>query len=217
MKNFNWEEFKNGNVVVVCKTKELAKDFLNKCKDEDMIWCDKSEIKDSDIWYFEDYITYSVDGTGLYWGASTKRDKVVIDWCLEEDIEKIKPQKTFRELMKDGINKDEIWENKDSRVKRIYINDYGNLTFEGEDYTFSMNYSTCIGLDDVYELKIIGCPFEKAFREYEQGKVIGSNYGYRYKKIGDRDYVYDKDLGQWIENEESFAINEIREEWFVEG
>lgn len=139
----------------------------------------------------------------------------------EEELElyledNIKTKKTFREIIA-NIKENEVWENKDARVKRIYINDYGNLTFEGENYTFSMNYSTCIGLDDVYELKIIGCPFEKAFREYEQGKVIGSNYGYRYKKIGDKDYVYDKDLNQWVENEESFTITEIREEWFVEG
>ena len=68
-----------------------------------------------------------------------------------------------------------------------------------------------------FELKRKGYAFNEAFKEYEQGKVIESSYGFRYKKIGDEDYVYDDELEQWVENEESFAINEIREEWFIEG
>lgn len=38
MNNFNWNEFKNENVAVWCKTEELAKDFIEECYDRKITW-----------------------------------------------------------------------------------------------------------------------------------------------------------------------------------
>lgn len=40
MNDFNWKEFKKGNVAVWCKTEELAKDFLSECDKKGIEWSD---------------------------------------------------------------------------------------------------------------------------------------------------------------------------------
>ncbi|NFC29216.1 hypothetical protein EXM98_04775 [Clostridium botulinum] len=52
MKNFNWNEFKKGEIVVHCDTKEKAKDFLNKCVSNNIRWADTQHIT-PDINYFK--------------------------------------------------------------------------------------------------------------------------------------------------------------------
>ncbi|NFJ83987.1 hypothetical protein FDA84_14975 [Clostridium botulinum] len=42
--NFNWNEFKKGETVVYCDTKEKAKDFLNKCVSNNIRWADTQHI-----------------------------------------------------------------------------------------------------------------------------------------------------------------------------
>ena len=137
---------------------------------------------------------------------------------LELYLEEVVMKKTFRELIADGINKGEIWENKENRVKRIYINDDNNLTFEGDDCTFSINYSTCIGLDDVYELKRKEYNFLDAFYEYEKGDVEIESYRHRYKKINGKDAYYSDVINDWrICNEFGFDLKEIRGRWYING
>ena len=38
MKNFNWEDFKNGKIAVHCDTEEKAKDFLKECEKQEIKW-----------------------------------------------------------------------------------------------------------------------------------------------------------------------------------
>lgn len=38
MNNFNWDEFKNGNVAVWCKTEEQAKDFIEESFTMNLTW-----------------------------------------------------------------------------------------------------------------------------------------------------------------------------------
>lgn len=40
MKNFNWEEFKNGEIAVHCDTEEKANDFLKECNKQGITWTD---------------------------------------------------------------------------------------------------------------------------------------------------------------------------------
>ncbi|HCL4447107.1 TPA: hypothetical protein N2D16_002712 [Clostridium botulinum] len=49
---FNWDEFKKGEIVVHCDTKEKAKDFLNKCVSNNIRWADTQHIT-PDINYFK--------------------------------------------------------------------------------------------------------------------------------------------------------------------
>ena len=45
MKDFNWEEFKKGNIEVGCSTEELAKDFFSKCVKQNIEWNDNTKIR----------------------------------------------------------------------------------------------------------------------------------------------------------------------------
>lgn len=38
---FNWEDFKNGKIAVLCNTEELARDFLHKCDEQGIMWLTK--------------------------------------------------------------------------------------------------------------------------------------------------------------------------------
>ena len=143
--------------------------------------------------------------------------KIIIDECIKEKElrEKNKTKKTFRELIIDGIKPGEIWENKDQRISRIYLNKYGNLQLEGEDNSFAQNYSTCIGFEATYELKRKEYTFEEAFKAYEEGKEIESVHsGYRYKLKDKEDLYISKIIEEWVENTE-FDLDEIRGKWYI--
>ncbi|EQB4340958.1 TPA: hypothetical protein ACXDAZ_002538 [Clostridium botulinum] len=53
MKNFNWNEFKKGKIVVYCNTKEKAINFISKCNSYNMKWSDGGEIELTEC-YFEE-------------------------------------------------------------------------------------------------------------------------------------------------------------------
>lgn len=55
--------------------------------------------------------------------------------------------------------------------------------------------------------------FPEAFKSYEEGKTIVSDYGYTYKKENGRDLVNED--GIWVDNDESFTIEEIRGVWYI--
>ena len=42
MKEFNWEDFKNKDIAVHCKTENEAKDFIGKCYEHEIMWSDKN-------------------------------------------------------------------------------------------------------------------------------------------------------------------------------
>ncbi|NFO71588.1 hypothetical protein FDC51_15800 [Clostridium botulinum] len=54
--NFNWSEFKKGEIVVYCDTKEKAINFLSECNLQNIKWVDKEDIIPTKC-YFEKYET----------------------------------------------------------------------------------------------------------------------------------------------------------------
>ena len=122
-------------------------------------------------------------------------------------------KKTFRELIVNGIKPGEIWENKENRVSRIYINKEGYITFEGDDNGFAVNYSTCIGLGDIYELQRKEYTFAEAFMAYEEGREIESKCSkYKYKKVDGKDFA---SLEFGWDGFEFLEICEIRGSWYI--
>ena len=99
MKNFNWEDFKKGNIEVGCKTKELAKDFFSKCVKQNIEWNDNTKINPETtywecekentiygIWRASEGNCFSNSGK-LYYGIPRNKDKQVIEWRIEEDCD----------------------------------------------------------------------------------------------------------------------------------
>lgn len=119
---------------------------------------------------------------------------------------------TFREVIA-NIKDGEVWENENQRIARIYINKSGNIHLEGNDNSFSQNFSTCAGLDVKYKLQRKEYIFEEAFKSYEEGKEIESK-SYRYKKINEQDKYYSKLAKEWIDHD-SFDIDEIVGKWYI--
>ena len=50
---FNWNEFKKGEIVVHCDTKEKVINFINKCNSYNMKWSDGTKVKSTES-YFEE-------------------------------------------------------------------------------------------------------------------------------------------------------------------
>lgn len=124
---------------------------------------------------------------------------------------------TFREVIA-NIKDGEVWENKDKRVSKIYINNLGNLQLEGEDNSFCCNYSTCIGFDDKYKLQRKKYTFEEAFKALAEGKKVENCLGDIFKK--DKNTIIFADNNGMIKNffsedDDIFSIYDIRNEWYI--
>lgn len=122
---------------------------------------------------------------------------------------------TFKEVIA-NIKEGEVWENPKNRIKRIFINEIGNIHLEGNE-TFSINYSTCVKSDSLYTLQRKEYTFEEAFKAYEEGKEIESCAGMRYKKINSVDKYFSTHSNEWVKahNDILFNMIEIRNEWYI--
>lgn len=114
-------------------------------------------------------------------------------------------KKTFRELIVNGIKPGEIWENKENRVSRIYINKEGYITFEGDDNGFTVG--------DIYELQRKEYTFAEAFKSYEDGIEVESKItGFKYKKVDGKDLV---EMSYGWDDFDYLEICEIRGSWYI--
>lgn len=96
MNNFNWEDFKKGNIQVNCKNQESAKDFLSKCAKQNIKWNDDTEIDSKDTYweYEKQNMMYSIyrksesdifsKSGRLYYGNTKNQDKQFIEWIIGE-------------------------------------------------------------------------------------------------------------------------------------
>ena len=118
---------------------------------------------------------------------------------------------TFREVIA-NIKEGQVWENKSQRVSKIYINKSGNNQLEGEDNSFSSNFSTCVGPDVKYKLQRKEYTFEEAFKAYEEGEEIESiKSGCKYK--GGK-FKLNNQFSEWLPLR-SIPIEEIEGEWYI--
>lgn len=122
-------------------------------------------------------------------------------------------EKTFREVIAD-IRKGEVWENKENRIARIYINEKGNLTFEGNDNSFCINYSTCVGIDNIYVLKRKEYAFAEAFEALEEGKEIEScATKIKFKVVDEELKILNSNAPELMFN--YFSYKEIKNNWYI--
>jgi len=195
---FNWEDFKNGKIAVLCNTEELAKNFLDKC-DEQGITLGTSVITNG---------IYSVVPGHYDYRWYQSYNIKVIQW----EIKNNEIEKTFREVIAD-IKEGEVWENSHIRIYHIESND--NIVIEDKEgdarYRFTM-------LSEVkFRLKRKQYTFEEAFKAYEEGKEI-EGYTYRYKKIKNQDAYFNKLLEEWVISHDLVSIidlGEIRGKWYI--
>lgn len=127
-------------------------------------------------------------------------------------------EKSFLEVIT-SIKPGEIWENtnKDSRVKKITLTEFGKIKIEG-GIGFSIENSTVFDINGKYELQREKYTFEKAFKAYEDGKEIESLVTkFIYKKIDEKDSRYNKTFNTW-ETDDAYAHftgREIRGKWYI--
>lgn len=220
MKNFNWEEFKRGNIAVHCDTKEKAKDFLKKCDKEGIRWRYHNErtiTEGGDCWRVEkENTSYSCMGRFCTLGYSnykTYRDKglEIIKW----EIDTMK-ELTFTEVMA-NIKEGQVWEctREDARLKKIHI-EKGSINFIYKDGLGMEVFG--VKETDTFILQRKEYTFQEAFKAYEEGKEIESVYSRcRYKKGKGKDtFMY---LADWMEFDwmefDSIELEEIRGKWYI--
>lgn len=96
MKNFNWEDFKNEKVIVMCGSEEKAKDFVKKAHENGMRWCDDSgeTVTCWDSKYSNKIYYYGKDNL-LTYGSSDRykqENESVINWELNSTTLIITPK-----------------------------------------------------------------------------------------------------------------------------
>ncbi|MDU2680177.1 hypothetical protein [Clostridium sp.] len=168
MKNFNWEEFKNGEIAVHCDTEEKANNFLNECDKQGIAWTDGDKTTEINCWFwYEKNTSYACrDGKSKLTFEFLKhyKDKglEIIKW----EIDKMK-ELTFKEVIA-NIKEGEVWEN-----------GYFKVELKGGSY--------CIGrTQDQVSKNIIGFviyphvkfklqrkeyTFQEAFKAYKEGRI----------------------------------------------
>ena len=83
MKQFNWEEFKDGKnkIAVHCKTEEEAKDFCKQMHEHGIKWCDGySYMLDTNYEIYEKRTCYTGYGTFSNYVYYTKQGYKILEW-----------------------------------------------------------------------------------------------------------------------------------------
>lgn len=222
MKNFNWEEFKKGNVEVSCKTKESSKNFLMNCIKQGIRRGDKNKnINLYDVWdtYKEDtvygiwretdpHIYYRKIG-GMYYGDSLDDEKQIIEWSIEKK-ECLKTKFSFEEIV-NNKKPNQIW------IGDLYIlvtdsNSDLEISLKSNRYLSNVFYIGCS--TDQYEL-LEKVSFQDAVKECEENgkKVMKSyisdsiyrvcDYDFQTRSIADKTWVrsklnYEEIKGAWL-------------------
>ena len=216
MKNFNWEEFKRGNIAVHCDTEEKAKDFLKKCDKEGIRWQRGQYTHEFTKWdIFKEGTSYSFFINGI---AITRLDldKTQGYKIIEWEIDTMKELKSLEVMV--NIKEGQAYKctRKNARVKAIKRKIVDNKDVIEFLVAGKCGYSSfAIEVDDTFTLHRKEYTFQEAFKAYEEGKEIESVYsGCRYKKEkgkGKDTFMY---LADWMEFD-SIELEEIRGKWYI--
>lgn len=163
MKNFNWEEFKNGEIAVHCDTEEKADDFLKECEKRNIKWIGGDNATHHNH--------YSVNfGLTCYCGKKgvlTYSDKVyfiqkgttIVKWEVKEVKER-----TFKEVIA-NIKEGEVWE---STIRTVsLINGAINIERKNKIET----YYIYIKESELFKLQRKEYTFQEAFKAYKEGRI----------------------------------------------
>lgn len=217
MKNFNWEEFKKGNIAVHCDTEEKAKDFLKKCDKEGIRWQRGQYTHEFTKWdIFKEGTSYSFFINGI---AITRLDLdkaqglKIIEW----EIDTMKELKSLEVIA--NIEEGQAYKctRKNARVKAIKRKIVDNKDVIEFLVDGKCGYSSfAIEVDDTFTLHRKEYTFQEAFKAYEEGKEIESDFnGYKYKKINGIDMRLKYMGEEWEENFGGFDMLEIRGAWYI--
>ena len=206
MKNFNWEEFKNGEIAVHCDTEEKANDFLKECNKQGITWTDGDKTTEINCWFwYEKDTSYACrDGKSKLTFEFLKhyKDKglEIIKW----EIDKMK-ELTFKEVIAD-IKEGEVWE---STIKTVsLINGAINIERKNKIET----YYIYIKESELFKLQRKEYTFQEAFKAYEEGKEIESCY--TATKFCENEYLENNICSDWKLGV-SFKVDEIKGKWYI--
>ncbi|GAA0817549.1 hypothetical protein [Clostridium tertium] len=206
MKNFNWEEFKNGEIAVHCDTEEKANNFLNECDKQGIAWADGDKTTEINCWLlYKKNTSYvcSFEKSKLEFGfLEYNKDKglEIIKW----EIDKMK-ELTFKEVI-ENIKEGEVWE---STVKTVsLINGAINIERKNEIET----YYIYIKESELFKLQRKEYTFQEAFKAYEEGKEIESCY--TATKFCENEYLENNVYADWKLGVR-FKVDEIKGKWYI--
>lgn len=209
MKNFNWEAFKKGNIAVHCDTEEKAKDFLKKCDKEGIRWNTGEYTHESTEWNEhkkETSYSHYIKGVVI---ARLGLNKALGYKIIEWEIDTMK-ELTFKEVMA-NIKEDEVWRNRISQKNLREISKKEGII----DFTFVDTDRSVLSVreeDTFILLQRKEYTFQEAFKAYEEGKEIESDFnGYKYKKINGIDMRL-KYMGEEWEENDMLAIRGV---WYI--
>lgn len=216
MKNFNWEEFKKGNIAVHCDTEAKAKDFLKECDKNDIKWETGEHTHESTEWNeHKKETSYSHYIKGIViarLGLNKAQGYKIIEWEIE-DMKELKSLEVIANIEEGQAYK---CTRKNARVKAIKRKTVDNKDVIEFLVAEKCGYSSfAIEVDDIFTLHRKEYTFQEAFKAYEEGKEIESVYsGCRYKKEkgkGKDTFMY---LADWMEFD-SIELEEIRGKWYI--
>lgn len=129
-------------------------------------------------------------------------------------------EKSFLEIIT-SIKPGEIWESvdKDLRVKKITLTEFGTIKIEGEN-AFFVNNSTVFDINAKYKLQRKEYTFEEAFKAYENGKEIENierKVKFKKKITGLCFYKFEHSE-KWLvidDDANIFSIDAIRGKWYI--
>lgn len=236
---FSWDAFENGNLCVLCDTKEKASDFLKKCHERGLSWSTGDSLLRKTEWEDEKENTvYCRFRQGItydnYDFIKNERCVDIFKWNMKEEPKV--------EINKDGVSVNgEISIDSENNVTPIETNK--NISFaevmnhildgqtwsdgtvsitkEEDGVTIEFNDTTLIFTNDYKDFRLQRpkeeLSFNEAFELYEQGKEIESLVSEeRYKKREDgTDMIWDDFDEDWIRNDFEFELREIRGKWIV--
>lgn len=212
MKNFNWEEFKKGNIAVHCDTEEKAKDFLEKCDTKGIKFKVRNRTTEgTNSWkWYEEQTIYCINNNKLLYSSYLERRAIgykIIEW----EIDTMKELK-FTEVIA-NIKEGQVWEctRENARLKTINIKK-GSINFIYKDGLGMEVFG--VKETDTFILQRKEYTFQEAFKAYEEGKEIES-MKFKYKKIEDEDKFYSKNNQWWFNNDGGFEPVEIRGKWYI--
>lgn len=131
--NFDWNDFKNNKIAVRCINEDVARDFVNKCFDNNLKWYVESNNLNKKINY--DYgckTTYSFEGHNLY--------RTYDDWYKESDYtifewsDFINTNNTYKEFTKQDLKDGMVVELNNGQLRFLFneslINKNGYIPFD---------------------------------------------------------------------------------------
>lgn len=198
---FDWDRFKKGEIKVILRTEQLAKDFYKECKKR---WIDWSSC-DCAIWNKGGVVyKYCTISNSLVWNGIIDDGQESVEWkgvnCMKE--------LTFKEVIA-NIKDEQVWDDGFIKIEKICGSiRIGNINGEPYKELIALVINEC----RKFKLQRKEYTFEEAFKAYESGKEIEScEILCKYKNgkfnLGESNPI-------WLELR-SIPLRGIRGKWYI--